>query len=127
MTNITTSHLHWFFLRITKDALIIYTSAWFIALSLEVVKEGIISNYFSLPHTSIGILLLAVLWIIQSPPVSIPALKHFSKSDFIVLSMISVALLIGMPSILETGPLLTGLIVMAMIVAVWSACLHLKE
>ena len=78
---------------ITFDAFSVYTFTWGVLFIMELVKPRIVSNYISLTHGAILILILGIAFLILRPEDVLiePEPKELGVKDYVAVSAIILA------------------------------------
>ncbi len=114
---------HWFFEQLAKEAFRIFSIAWGVLFFLEILKTGIVSNYLSLSHAALPVMLVGILWLVLLPEQE-QVIKEKKKTiPLKTLVLISLVLVFLLFFLLETGFFLTLLIIFATLAGLWGAAL----
>ena len=118
------SYKQWFFQRLALEAFYVFAATYVVLLILELLKEGIVSRYISLPHAALLLLVLGILALAQQPQKPKVA-RALTKKEYIILCLISVALIIIIPLILKASVSLTILLIFVTVVSLWIGTIYL--
>ena len=118
------SYKKWFFQRLTLDAFSIFTTTYIVLLVLELVKEGLVSRYISLPHLALILLVLGILVLAQQPPLKKSPTK-LGKKEIVTLSLISLAIIAALAVIIQAALPLTILIIFVTVASLWIGTISL--
>ena len=118
------SYKKWFFQRLALEAFSIFAVTYVVLLILELLKEGIVSRYISLPHAALLLLVLGILALAQQPQKP-QAATALSKKEYVILSLISIGLIVAIPLILQASASLTILIIFVTVVSLWIGTISL--
>ena len=110
---------HWFFEQLAKQAFFIFASAWGLLFLLELLKEGLVSNYFSLTHAALPLMILGVLWLVLLPEKESVVQPEEKQLPIKTLLLISFFIIITLLFLLKTTFLLTLLIIFATLAGLW--------
>ena len=113
----------WFLKRLTKEIFVLSLSFWCILFVLELIKTGLVSNYFSLPHLAFGVFVLGIIALVFDPHRDLNQFdqtKSITRKEqvfFVLLSLIMAFIIIFMTSF---SLLLTLLLIFVTVLALWS-------
>lgn len=117
----------WFLRKFSRDLFVITSVTWVIMFLMEKVKPGIVSNYFSLPHAAILIVVFAIVaMVFQDAKLDIHS-KGLSKTDVSVLAVFSVLLIVFEWFLFDISKGLVLLIIIVSLVALWFGTIILKN
>lgn len=117
----------WFFQKISMDAFKIFSVTFIVLLLMEIVKNGIVSNYISLPHAAFVLLLLAILSLSLQDNIDLMKEKYFSRIDYIWLGGITLVVCFVIILIMGQQGILTPIVVFVTILTLWCGTFKMKN
>lgn len=119
---------NWLYKRMIQELFIIFLIGWGILFFMEILKQGIVSNYLSLPHLGLGILFLGIwAFAVQEPAPTVEYNEKLSKKSFILLTVVSIILALIIAIITELTAVLTLLIILVTVLSLWAGTLAFKQ
>lgn len=118
---------YWFLRKFTRDLFCISTSTWLLLFIMEIIKPGIASNYVSLPHLAVLVFFFAVVALYFQPPRVSPGRFNLSAIEISILTILSIASAVFLAFTLQATPILTALIIIVTVLALWGGTLVLNE
>ncbi len=119
----TPTNRQWFLKKLTKDLFFFSGSFWGILFILELIKNGLVSNYFSLPHLALWVFLFGIIALVFDTNTGMSQFDQnqgIKKRERVFLVLFSV--LIAFILIIATNfslPL-TLLLIFVTVLALWS-------
>lgn len=117
----------WFIEKFTRDLFLISVITWGILFILENIKPGVVSNYLSLPHMAVLLFVFGIVALLFQPAVMNEKLSPLSKKEIVVLVVLSIALIVLLPLIIEASARLTVLLIFVTVVALWVGTLVIQN
>lgn len=117
----------WFIKKFTQDLFLVFAITWAVLFVLENIKSGVVSNYLSLPHMAVLLLIFGIMALWFRSPAQAEKPARMSKKEIGVLIVLSVALAVFLPAIIEASTALTVLLIVVTIVALWVGTLVIQN
>lgn len=118
----------WFLQKLSSEVFTISAIGWLILFLLETVKNGLVSNYLSLPHLAFLVVVFGIVMLILKPQGEVvPASKPLSNEEIVVLSVLSIVIIFLIPFITDFSSALTILLIFVTVLSLWLGTILLKE
>ena len=116
----------WFFRKLSREAFLIFSLTWLLLFLMELVKDGMVSRYVSLPQSALVLLVLAILALSLQPP-QVDQPKRLEMKDVGFLIIASVVLALVFPVAFDFSGGLTALFIFVTVLTLWIGTIALKE
>ena len=117
----------WFVQKITRDLFVVFAAMWGVLFVMELTKEGIVSNYLPLPHLAVFLVVLGVIAMIFQPVnIDIKPTK-FSRSEILILLILSIIVALLIPLVLDVSSVLTLVLIFVTVLTIWVGTFEMKQ
>lgn len=118
----------WFLQKLSSEVFTISAIGWLILFLMETAKNGLVSNYLSLPHLAFLVVVFGIVMLILKPQAeAVPASKPLSNKEIIVLTVLTIIIIFLIPFITEFSSALTILLIFVTVLSLWLGTILLKE
>lgn len=117
----------WFIKKFTRDLFLVFAVTWGLMFVMENIKAGIVSNYISLPHLAVLLLVFGIIALSFQPSLRSGSELRLTKKEMVVLAVLSLGLVVLLLVTIEASATLTVLLIFVTLIALWAGTLVLQK